>query len=63
MNLLSKPINFITEVKSELNKVSWSSKDELFGATMVVIVITALMSIFIGIIDLFLSKLLSMVFK
>jgi preprotein translocase subunit SecE len=63
MKLLSKPINFLKEVRGELNKVSWSSKEELLGATMVVIVITALMAIFIGIVDLLLSKILSTVFK
>ena len=54
---------FLLEVKSELAKVSWSTRQELMGATVVVIVITSLMAVFIGIIDLFLSKILSLMFK
>ena len=54
---------FILEVKSELTKVSWSTRQELMDSTIVVIVITAITAAFIGIIDLLLSKFLSMVFK
>ncbi len=63
MRVLDKLTNFLSEVKQELTKVSWSTRQEIMGATAVVIVITALMAVFIGIIDLFLSKVLSMVFK
>ena len=54
---------FILEVKSELTKVSWSTRQELMGATVVVIAITSITAVFIGIIDLFLSKILSLVFR
>lgn len=63
MNILKRPVNFISEVKQELSKVAWSSRQELIGATFVVITITALTTVFIGIIDLSLSKVLSMLFK
>jgi len=63
VNILKRPVNFISEVKQELSKVAWSSRQELIGATFVVITITALTTVFIGIIDLSLSKVLSMLFK
>lgn len=63
MKIINRTIDFLKEVKIELTKVSWSTKEELLGATTVVIVITSLMGLFIGIIDLFLSKALSLVFK
>jgi preprotein translocase subunit SecE len=63
MNIIKQAKNFINEVKVELTKVSWSTRQELIGATSVVIVITSLMAVFIGSIDLFLSKMLSIVFK
>jgi len=59
----SKISKFILEVRSELFKVHWSSRQELMGATVVVIVITSLTAIYIGIIDLFLSKILSLLFR
>ncbi|MFA6349980.1 MAG: preprotein translocase subunit SecE [Candidatus Omnitrophota bacterium] len=63
MSIFSKPINFVKEVKAELMKVTWSTKRELLGSTVVVIGVTAIMTIFIGIIDLFLSKGLSVLFR
>ena len=63
MNIFKKSVNFLKEVKIELRKVSWSSREELIGSTFVVIVITGMMAMFIGAIDLFLSKVLSMLFK
>jgi len=63
MNIFKKGINFLKEVKQELSKVSWSTRQELFGATTVVIVITFIMAIFIGSVDLSLSKILSELFK
>lgn len=54
---------FIVEVKTELTKVSWSTRQELVGSTFVVIIITAITAFFIGTIDLFLSKILSLMFR
>ena len=63
MNIFKKAINFLKEVKIELSKVSWSNRQELIGSTFVVIIITSITALFIGLIDLFLSKILSLVFK
>ncbi len=58
-----KIIGFILEVKVELSKVSWSTRNELIGSTSVVLVVTTIMTVFIGVVDLALSKILSVVFK
>jgi preprotein translocase subunit SecE len=63
MNIIQKPINFIREVKAELGKVAWSTREEIMGSTMVVIVVTAIMAVFIGVIDILLTKILQMIFK
>jgi preprotein translocase subunit SecE len=52
---------FLIEVKEELSKVSWSTKEELIGATWVVILVTSLLAIFIGIVDFILSKFLILI--
>ena len=54
---------FILEVRVELTKVHWSTRHELMGATVVVIVITSITAVYIGIIDVLLSKVLSILFK
>ncbi len=61
--LIAKPIKFLKEVKVQLTKVSWPTKDELIGATAVVIVITAITAVFVGVVDLIFSRLLSWVFR
>jgi preprotein translocase subunit SecE len=61
--IIQRPINFIKEVKQELVKVAWSSREELMGSTVVVIVTTFIMAVFIGAIDLLLSKIVSVVFR
>jgi len=63
MNILNKVIGFLNEVKVELSKVSWSTRQELVGSTIVVIMITLIMGLFIGLLDLLLSKGLSLLFK
>lgn len=50
---------FLSQVKVELSKVSWSTRQELIGATGVVIVITLLLTVCIGAIDSLLSVLLN----
>jgi len=54
---------FLSEVKTELKKVSWSTKDELISATTVVLISVFLLALFIGVCDFILSRLMSMLIK
>ncbi|MFA5286798.1 MAG: preprotein translocase subunit SecE [Candidatus Omnitrophota bacterium] len=63
MGIVAKPLNFLREVKVELGKVAWSTREELLASTIVVIVVTVILGFFIGIIDVILSKLLTLLFK
>jgi preprotein translocase subunit SecE len=63
MNFFKKFVNFLREAKAELSKVSWSTRRELIGASAVVIVITIIMSLFIGAVDLVLTRFLAVVMK
>ncbi|MFH1479090.1 MAG: preprotein translocase subunit SecE [Candidatus Omnitrophota bacterium] len=63
MKIFSNIIKFITEVKVEMQKVSWSDRNELIGSTMVVIVSTALIALFIGIVDIVLSKFVNILLR
>ena len=46
---------FSQEVRVELAKVSWTSKEELWGSTVVVLVSVALLTLFIGCCDFLLT--------
>jgi preprotein translocase subunit SecE len=63
MNIFKKPLNFLIQAKEELKKVSWSTRKEVLGSTVVVIVITALLTVFIMLVDLFLSRMLTVIFR
>ena len=54
---------FFKEVKIELKKVVFPSRDEVMGSTKVVVVLVIIIAIFLGMVDLLLSKLVGMVMK
>ncbi len=53
---------FLADVRAELKKVSWPSKPELWSATGVVIVSTALMTLFVVLVDFVLDKIIRLFF-
>ena len=61
--MIQKVKKFLNEVKIEIKKVVFPSKDELIGSTWVVIVTVLLISIFLGIVDLGLSKLVGIALR
>ena len=61
--MIGKLFKFLKEVRVELTKVSWSNRQELIGAATVVVVITALLAIFIGSMDLLFSRLLDLLIR
>jgi preprotein translocase subunit SecE len=60
---IRKPAKFIGEVRGELHKVNWSTRQEVLSSTLVVIASTFLVAVFIGVVDLVFSKILSVVFR
>jgi preprotein translocase subunit SecE len=60
---MNKIKSFVINVKAEMVKVSWPSRDELLNSTMVVIVSVAILTAFIYIIDLLYTLLIGSVIK
>ena len=54
---------FFSEVRSEMEKVSWPDRDELVGSTAVVFVSVVLLAFFIGSCDFVLSKLVQFLMR
>jgi len=52
---------FFKEVKIELKKVTFPSRDEVIGSTKVVVVLVIIIAVFLGLIDMLLSKLIGMI--
>jgi len=53
--MIEKSKKFVNDVIVEMKKVSWPTRDELRGSTMVVIVTVFILAIFIGLVDRILS--------
>jgi preprotein translocase subunit SecE len=52
---------FLGNVKAELQKVTWPSKKDTYGATMVVIVVVMFCAVYLGVVDMILSRLVQVV--
>jgi preprotein translocase subunit SecE len=57
-----KTRNYIEEVASELSKVSWPTRTEVTNSTAVVIVTTAVATLFFALMDRFWSFLTNLVY-
>jgi len=55
--MMTKAIQFLSEVKGEVKNVTWPSKKEAMGGTAVVLMVVLVMAIFLGVVDLLLSKI------
>ncbi|MDM8538091.1 preprotein translocase subunit SecE [Desulfobacterales bacterium HSG17] len=60
---VEKTLQYLREVKVELKKVTWPSRQQTAGSTLVVIVIVMIISVFLGIADMSLSGLIRLVFQ
>lgn len=58
-NLWASIVEFLTDAKGELRKVSFPTKGETIGSTTVVIIFCVLMSIYLSLVDMFLVWLVS----
>lgn len=59
--MLAKTKQYFEEVGLELKKVTWPSREEVRGSTMVVIVAVTLITVFIAIVDQILSRILRLI--
>ncbi len=57
-NIFKQGIEYLQEVQSELKKVTWPTRKQTLGTTLVVIVLVAIVSIFLGLFDYGFSQLI-----
>ncbi|MFV1957749.1 MAG: preprotein translocase subunit SecE [bacterium] len=54
---------FLTDVKVELKKVNWPSRQDTIASTGVVVVVVLVISFYLGIIDILLSRMITSIFS
>jgi len=61
--MANKVANFLKEVRIELGKVTWSTRQELIASTIVVIVSVILLALFIGACDFVLGQCINFMLR
>ncbi|MEE9934608.1 MAG: preprotein translocase subunit SecE [Deltaproteobacteria bacterium] len=59
--MANKALQFLSQAKAELKKVTWPTRKQTLASTAVVMVIVAIMALYLGIIDFVLAKLVKIV--
>ncbi|MDO5116701.1 MAG: preprotein translocase subunit SecE [Synergistaceae bacterium] len=60
---MDKVLDYIRESKAELKKVTWPTKQQLWYSTIVVVVVTAIASAYLGLVDLILTGIFSRIIQ
>ena len=55
-SLSTNPLSFIKEVRDELMKVTWPTRDEVVKLTVIVVVVSLALGIYIGGLDSIMTK-------
>jgi len=63
MSAMQQFREYLKDVRAELTKVSWPTREELRDSTIVVIVTVLLVATFIGIVDQGLNRAVALVFR
>ncbi len=58
---MGKLSEFLTNVKAEIKKVTWPSKKDTYASTTVVIALVLLCAVFLGGVDMILSRLIRLI--
>jgi preprotein translocase subunit SecE len=59
--MIGKTNAFFTNVKAELKKVTWPTRKDTYASSLVVIVLVLVSAVFLGGVDLILSRLVRMI--
>ena len=59
---MEKIKKYLKETMAELRKMTWPTKDELVGSTIVTVVVSSIVAVFIGIVDRILILLIRLIF-
>ena len=61
--MIKKTQTFVSEVRTEMQKVTWSTREELMESTGVVLMTMLIISSFIGVMDFIFSHLVKLLLR
>ena len=63
VGVMEKVLDYIRESKAELKKVTWPTRQQMWYSTIVVIVVTFMVSAYLGLVDLLLTGVFSKIVR
>lgn len=60
LDMATTPVIFLKEVNEELRKVVWPTRPEVIRLTAVVILVSLIVALYLGALDLILTKVLAL---
>ena len=54
---------FMIDVRAEMSKVSWPTRQQLMESTRLVLIMTGILAVFLGVWDLFASQLIRFILR
>jgi len=63
LNKMQQGVQFLSEAKNELKKVTWPTRKETTGITWVVVATSFVMSIYLGVVDWILAEIIKMLVR
>jgi preprotein translocase subunit SecE len=61
--MATTPVTFLKEVRDELKKVVWPTRDEVIRLTAVVIIVSLIVGFFLGGLDYIFTKLMALIIR
>jgi len=59
--MIQKAVNYVKDVRAEMAKVSWPTREELYESTIIVLVLSLILAIFVFGVDQGLSNILKII--
>ena len=59
--MFQKPVQFVRDVRVEMGKVTWPTRDELSASTTIVLVVSLALAVFIFVADFILSRIMDLI--
>lgn len=59
----AKPIAFLKEVRTEMEKVSWPNRQQALRLTLIVIAVSVVVAFFIGALDYIFTKVMELIIR
>jgi preprotein translocase subunit SecE len=63
VGVMERVLDYIRESRAELKKVTWPTKQQMWYSTLVVIVVTFMVSVYLGLVDLLLTGVFSKIVR